>query len=120
MGAKGALGRLGGDEFFGILLVDSDEGIEDKIDRIDKDIVDGCVAYNVVSGKPYFLGISHGIIHMKVSQGINFTDILERSDELLYEAKKKRRKTVIRDAASVESDFEDLMEDLFGGDEIND
>ena len=113
MGSNGALGRLGGDEFFGILLLDPDEDVEKRKERLDSEIVDGCVAYNVVSGKPYFLGISHGIIHMKVSDGIDFTNILERSDELLYEAKKNRRKTVIRDVSVADHDFDDVLNDLF-------
>lgn len=113
IGKKGALGRLGGDEFFGIVLCDENEDVEEKKKEINREIMDGCVAYNVVSQKPYFLGISIGIIHMSVAEGINFTDILQRSDELLYEAKKSRRKTVIRDVMVSDDDFSDVLEDLF-------
>ena len=99
-GNNSSLGRLGGDEFFAIKVLEDGEDPDETAAKLDKDIIDGCVAYNVVSGKPYFLGISHGIIHLTVTDEIDFSTILEQSDELLYEAKKSRRKSIRRDLSS--------------------
>ena len=55
-----------------------------------------CEQYNEHSMKPYYVGISVGVVEFVCEKKIDFIEVLKHADEYLYEEKKKRRKTVCR------------------------
>ena len=88
----GVYGRIGGDEFAAFAIVD-DAGIREVIlDRI-KQYTD---ELNDESGKPYYVNLSVGICEFPNNSDLLLKDMLDQADDLLYEAKKKKRKKVSR------------------------
>lgn len=88
------VGRSGGDEFTSMFIPAYDSQLED----IAKQVKDACEAYNAVSGKPYYLGISVGCAPFDNAESVDLSAELKRADNALYEAKKLRRANVVRDS----------------------
>ncbi len=87
------LGRTGGDEFTGIIKTRSDKDIDRFIAEVEK----GCNVYNGFSGKDYYVNISVGFSPLKQGGGERtLLSVIQKADESLYEAKKDRRKSVLR------------------------
>ena len=91
-GQYGDVGRFGGDEFAGIVRYSEMEEKEQLIYNIHQK----CEQYNEHSMKPYYVGISVGVVEFVCEKKIDFIDMFKNADEYLYEEKKKRRKTVCR------------------------
>ena len=92
VGKASPLGRTGGDEYMAIFAVDSKEeiaAIEEKIHR-------ACDEFNAISDKPYYVEISVGCHAFRTPEYEEFNSVMEIADGILYEAKKKRRPSVIR------------------------
>ncbi len=87
------IGRIGGDEFVAFAFLDDTErpqAIRNTIAALSKDLNDTC-------GKPYYIDISLGVYTFTCTPSISIEEILHNADEALYENKKNKRKSVIKD-----------------------
>lgn len=115
LGEGSPLGRIGGDEFLGMFLLDEEE--EDEEAFVKKKISDvklSAELFNSVSGKPYYLGVSMGAHIFTCNSAVVLNQMLKKADEELYIAKKSRRKTVVRETPSEDEEFQ-IDESLFEG-----
>ena len=88
----GICGRIGGDEFVGVVL--KKPGI--NAESIRKRIAAACSAYNKCSGKPYYVEISVGVKEFVCSEDMDFSELIQKADSYMYAAKKFRRVSVRR------------------------
>jgi hypothetical protein len=86
------LGRTGGDEFTGLMLLRDGYSVEWLQERIRQDVE----RFNRKSATPWYLGISVGCSPFVYSQPSQISEELEKADQHLYQAKALRRKSVIR------------------------
>lgn len=83
-------GRIGGDEYVAFLLSD-EEGFRE---RIEAEFKAAGAAFNDVSDKPYYVEMSLGIQEFICGADVDFSEMMKKSDELLYVAKATRRKSI--------------------------
>lgn len=84
------IARIGGDEFVAFVVSDTkdfDFTIKEKIKQYS-------MTCNESNEKPYYIDISVGVHKCVCDSSIAITDLLQKSDELLYEEKKRRRVSV--------------------------
>lgn len=82
--------RIGGDEFISLVLSDDPcfkSGVVQKLKSMSE-------CFNKNCDKPYYVEISVGIYEFQCSSQVVFNELLHKSDELLYQAKAKRRVSV--------------------------
>ena len=87
------IGRIGGDEFVAFAFLDDAERpqvIRNSISTLSKELNDTC-------GKPYYIDISLGVYTFTCTPSISIEEILYNADEALYENKKNKRKSVIKE-----------------------
>ncbi len=82
--------RIGGDEF--ISLVFSEK--ENFKNAAMEDLQTVSERFNRSSKKPYYVEISIGIYEFFCTPQTDLNELIQKSDELLYQAKAKRRKSV--------------------------
>lgn len=87
------VGRIGGDEFIAMDFLQPD----DFSNTFPKKIKEAEKVFNENSGKPYYVEISVGTIEFTCSARVDLTEMIKKADEVLYEAKKLRRKTIKRE-----------------------
>ncbi|MBR1691682.1 MAG: GGDEF domain-containing protein [Lachnospiraceae bacterium] len=92
-GKHDIVGRMGGDEF--MMMVASDE--EDFVSKMKQKIKDAFADLNSRSNKPYYVEASIGIKPFVCNEEFDFSSILQQSDKVMYESKKKRRATIVRE-----------------------
>ena len=92
LGKHSPLGRLGGDEFIGIMSVRSNEDMRTAIELIRRK----CKVYNQSSDKPYLVEISAGCVPFSSEEFGQFDSIQRKADLQLYAAKELRRTSSIR------------------------
>ncbi|MCR5546180.1 MAG: GGDEF domain-containing protein [Lachnospiraceae bacterium] len=114
MGEGAPLGRIGGDEFLGLSILDEDIDEEAFIKKRIADLKLSAELFNSVSGKPYYLGVSVGTYVFTCKADTVVNQLVKYADEELYTAKKSRRETVVRDVVDDIEDF-DIDESLFSG-----
>lgn len=90
VGDKGALGRIGGDEF--AALVWSDYEADEFKEQIRKTFEE----YNRTSDKQYTISASIGIYRIPELEQVSLEEALARADEDLYLEKKKRTKHAVK------------------------
>lgn len=96
IGNEGVAGRLGGDEFVAMIVSD-EEGFERKIlEELRKDMYE----MNQNSGKPYYVEFSIGLIAFTCSNKFELANVLKEADKALYEEKRKRRVSSVKQIAS--------------------
>lgn len=93
LGSRGVVGRIGGDEFAGILVLEEGESAEDIRVRM-RAYLDGV---NESAGKRYPVMASLGIMEQRITGELSLKELLERSDDLLYEEKKKKGPFIVRE-----------------------
>ncbi len=81
------VGRIGGDEFTALALID----MENYESVIKNRIEEATANHNKVCNKPYHIGMSTGIYSFECSTYINIYDLLASADDLLYEEKKAKK-----------------------------
>lgn len=81
------IGRVGGDEFAIVELVDSVEPTEAGAKRLLAQIAE----FNARGGKPYRLAMSYGIEELPASPELSLEELLSRADSAMYERKRERR-----------------------------
>lgn len=84
--------RLGGDEFVGMFIVDSSDFGDVFTNRIRMAFDD----YNQSSARPYYVEASMGIAHFTCDHGLEISTIVNEADRYLYEEKKKKRMSVLK------------------------
>jgi len=95
-GKDDIVGRMGGDEF--MMMVASDEENFEKV--IVREIKETFEDLNGRSGKPFYVEASVGVKPFVCDEEFDFASILHQSDKIMYESKKKRRKTIVREESS--------------------
>ncbi len=93
LGSNVLVARMGGDEFVALCLNEGGldgERLKQKIREIDE-------AYNLTTGKPYYVNLSVGYKEFVCKDEIELTDLVKEADVKLYEAKKRRRESIRRD-----------------------
>lgn len=82
--------RIGGDEFISLVFSES----EDFKDVAMENLKIVSERFNRSSKKPYYVEISIGIYEFCCSSETDLNELFQKSDELLYQAKARRRKSV--------------------------
>ena len=85
----GETGRIGGDEFISVMLMDGKDP-----DSIVADIKSRLDALNRTSEKPYYVELSVGYYEFTCTEGCSVGEIMQQADKALYEAKKNRRSNI--------------------------
>lgn len=81
------IGRVGGDEFAIVELVDGVEPADAGSKRLQAQIDE----FNRLSGKPYRLSMSYGIEELPSTSEMSLEVLLSRADSAMYERKRERR-----------------------------
>jgi diguanylate cyclase (GGDEF)-like protein len=84
------IARIGGDEFVSLVLSDAVSFRDSVFDKL-KEAGD---TFNAKSEKPYYIDLSVGILEFFCSPQIDLNEIIQQADELLYQAKAKRRTSI--------------------------
>ena len=110
IGGSEPLGRIGGDEFLGMFLIEDGENPQEIIKKKISDAKLSAELFNTVSGKPYYLGVSIGAHAFVCSPDVVVSNLIKDADRQLYIAKKSRRESVCREVPVTE-DREDFYID---------
>ena len=86
------IGRLGGDEFTVLAAVESEEGVERAIARLEYEIHN----HNSLSTAPYRLSISVGYAFLAADEKRSVEDLMAQADKAMYENKRKRKANVLQ------------------------
>lgn len=86
------IARLGGDEFVAFTLINS----TDMKNKITGALSEYTNNVNATCGKPYYIDLSYGITEFTCSETLNIEDILIQADEILYQNKRYKRKSVLK------------------------
>lgn len=89
---KSVIARIGGDEFI-VLVFSEMPGFEAAIRT---QIKEAGEVFNQNQDIPYYVEISVGIYSFYCEPQIDLNEIIQKSDELLYEAKKVRRSSICK------------------------
>lgn len=84
------IARIGGDEFVSMVLSDEPQYKEE----ITSHIKEMQANFNNNKILPYYIEFSVGIYEFVCDPGVELNKVIQKSDELLYQAKQNRRKTV--------------------------
>ncbi len=84
--------RIGGDEFVGMFITDNQDFDLAFRSRL-KEAFD---EYNSASGKPYYVEVSMGVAEFVCRQGLEISKIINDADRYLYEEKKHRRISALK------------------------
>jgi diguanylate cyclase (GGDEF)-like protein len=90
--AHGFSGRIGGDEFISFYLFEK----KDDPKKMIASMKEKCKMLNATSFKPYYVEFSTGYVEFTCSPDASIPDLIGRADEVLYEAKKTRRASIVR------------------------
>ncbi len=93
LGSSGIAGRIGGDEFAGLLLLEEGE----SAGKIRQQIKAYLQELNGRSGKRYPVMASAGVLEQRVTEDIQLKELLEQADDLLYEDKKTKGPFVVKE-----------------------
>ena len=100
MPENSVIARIGGDEYVALVITDCKcEG------KCDSDIITALLErymsdFNKSCDKPFYVEMSAGICEFVCEPKTDLTELLSRSDDILYEKKKKRRATIIKEASN--------------------
>ncbi|MBP1592941.1 MAG: GGDEF domain-containing protein [Oscillospiraceae bacterium] len=86
------VGRIGGDEFAAFALLGGTDNMNHILNRINKTME----SFNDTCDKPYYVNMSVGIYPFVCGNDIVLGDILEKADEILYQQKKIKRKSILK------------------------
>ena len=86
------MGRIGGDEFACVFEKDDRHNAEKFISKV-KEL---CKIENETNKKPFYVEISIGSHEADITEISDISKALKKADDMLYEAKKHRRESVLR------------------------
>ena len=84
------IARLGGDEFTVLALEDPGSDNKIFIERLHHNID----MYNTNNNRPYKLAISAGMVYYNSDEPCTIDELLTQADSLMYEEKRKKKKSV--------------------------
>ena len=84
--------RIGGDEFVSLVISDAPT----FKDALIAELKYKSEEFNAVTTVPYYVELSVGIYEFSCNPQVEISEIIQKSDELLYEAKKRRRKSICK------------------------
>lgn len=93
MPKKAITARLGGDEFVSLFVLDE----ETTGEKITQNVKDYMRKFNAECEKPFVVEMSAGAYEFVSDGKTDIGELFNKSDELLYEQKRNRRKTVKKD-----------------------
>ncbi len=93
----GGTGRIGGDEFISVMLTEGKAPASFMAD-----IIGRLSVLNQDSSKPYYVECSMGYYEFLCTKESDMGEIMQEADKALYEAKKKRRDSISKQAAETE------------------
>ena len=101
MGDTGSVGRIGGDEFMGVVPLSwlgyGEDEDEETLERVIGGGLEYCAdSLNETSGKPYFVEVSYGIKVFELNPGVDVESLINITDEKLYADKQNRRESITR------------------------
>lgn len=85
-------GRTGGDEFISFIICKN----ETDVDEIMNTLKERCREFNENCDEPFYVEFSTGCVTFKCEENYSIADLTNEADKCLYEAKKKRRASVIK------------------------
>lgn len=94
-GSNDIIGRIGGDEFSVIALVDDGCG-DDVCAEIRKRIKDTADSFNRSHTKPYNVQMSIGLYEFVCGKNVDLSELMSKADTLLYDDK-KNKKNILRE-----------------------
>lgn len=94
---QAVIGRIGGDEFLAFFPLSGNDP-QAETEHVLNDILEIQNDFEQTSDKPYYICLSLGCAVFHGSEAMHTKQIISRTDHQLYEAKKKRRASVIRSA----------------------
>lgn len=86
------VGRIGGDEFAALALLGATENANQILNRI----AETSEKFNKGCDKPYYVNMSTGIYPFVCDSDVVLGDILEKADEILYQQKHNKRKSILK------------------------
>lgn len=89
---RGIIGRIGGDEFAGMIQYKKGDGGESVL----KTLYRAFEIFNGSSDKEYNITVSIGAVEIEAGQTLTLEEALANADEKLYEVKKFRKKEVAK------------------------
>ena len=92
LGEHTRMGRIGGDEFACVFEKDDLHNAETFISKV-KEL---CQKENETNNKPFYVEISIGCYEADITELTDISKALKKADDMLYEAKKHRRESVLR------------------------
>ena len=84
--------RVGGDEFITFMICDDELDTDDVVKALNENIR----KFNEKCVKPYFVEFSTGCVTFICSEDYSVAELTSQADECLYEAKKSRRKSIVK------------------------
>ncbi len=94
MPRDGFCARIGGDEFVAFVPVPNDMTADEKVAKLRDKLKEATFLFNLTCEKPYFVELSAGFHSFVCQDDMDLTKIIASSDEVLYEDKQKRRKSI--------------------------
>ena len=94
MPRDGFCARIGGDEFVAFVPVPNDMTAEEKIAKLRDKLKEATFLFNLTCEKPFFVELSAGFHSFVCEADMDLAKIIASSDEVLYEDKQKRRKSI--------------------------
>jgi GGDEF domain-containing protein len=83
---------LGGDEFVALGILPESLSLK----ALETGITETFADFNVASDKPFYVELSYGYYEFILGAEKDFSIVLDKADELLYENKKGRRHSVVK------------------------
>ena len=85
-------GRIGGDEFVTLMICENSS----DADEVMKLLKEKCRSFNEACNKPYYVEFSTGCVRFTCADNVSVAELTGRADDCLYEAKKFRRLSVLK------------------------
>jgi diguanylate cyclase (GGDEF)-like protein len=86
-------GRIGGDEFISFMICDNESDTKEVM----KLLSENCRCFNENCDKPYYVEFSTGCVTFTCSENYSIAELTSQADDCLYEAKKKRRESIVKE-----------------------
>ena len=91
------LARLGGDEFVALFLLSESMDAETLV----KNISNMSITFNAMSAKPFYVECSAGHSVFECKEDTSLEEVMALADDFLYEAKARRRKSIVKSVTVV-------------------
>ncbi len=92
MPKNAVIARIGGDEYVSLIILEEEE--KDFCGNLTQRLKDYAKHFNESCKEPYYVEMSAGVYEFTCDPSLDITEAMRHSDEILYEEKKKRRKTI--------------------------